>query len=282
MRLFRDLMRRLRGSWRWVFGQFGGNLLLIVLVLAWTRLPEKHLWQVGVTLLLPVLLAISALELQAGTMRSLGRSFADADGRRVKLVWGAVSLLVWVGLAALAWAFLNWCDGRLLLWAGYLNSKAPAGMRAKLLTFQHIQLWMRGAEWFLLWVATPAKVIPFAMSTAEWGWRMPWKRTLKVRWNWRWWLGVAVAALVGVWVPGLLFAKLPSGSVTAQVWAVALKLVVAYGLAVGSWVLLLGWAAVLFGRRPGTGEDEALVPAVVGPPDLGRAGSVKLPLPEDG
>ena len=92
MTYFKDLYGRLCQRRRWVAAQFGITLLLILIGLAWTRLPEKHLWQVALTLLMPLLVAISALELQAGTMRS----FADNDGKRIKLVWGAMTLLVWV------------------------------------------------------------------------------------------------------------------------------------------------------------------------------------------
>ena len=61
------------------------------------------------------------------------RSFADEDGKRVKLVWGAVTLLVWVAVGAAAWAVLDWCDDQFPQWAGYLNSQASAHARAKLL-----------------------------------------------------------------------------------------------------------------------------------------------------
>ena len=104
MSYFADLFRRIRLSSVWVALQFGLTLLLILLVLAWTRLPDKHVWQVLLTLLVPVLLGISFLELEAGTMRAL----ADDDGRRVKLVLGACTLLVWVALFWACWAALDW------------------------------------------------------------------------------------------------------------------------------------------------------------------------------
>jgi hypothetical protein len=243
--LFRDLFRRLRLSWGWVTAQFVGTALLILVGIAWTRLPEKHLWQVALSLLLPLLVAISVFELQAGTVRSL----SDDDGKRVRLVWGAATLLVWVVLLWVCWAILDWCDDRIPLWAGYLNSRAPAHARARLFTYEHIQHWLGIAEWVLRWVVVPAKVIPYAMASAQWGWRLPWRRVLRLLWNWCWWLAVVLASLVAVWLPGKFFAGIPHGTVSAQVWHVTLKLAATYLLAVGSWILLLGWAAVLFGRQ---------------------------------
>ena len=110
--------------------------MLILVGAAWTRLPEKHWWQVGLTLLIPPLLMVSLLELEAGTMRKL----SDDDGKRVKLVWGAATLLMWVAVVCVCWWALDWCDDHIWEWAAYLNSKAPAGWRARTFTYEHIAL----------------------------------------------------------------------------------------------------------------------------------------------
>jgi hypothetical protein len=277
MSLFKDLFRRLRLSWRWVAAQFVLTALLILAGLAWTRLPDKHWWQLALTLLVPLLLGISALELQAGT----ARSFADDDGRRVKLVWGAVTLLVWIAMGAAVWALLDWCDDQIPLWAGYLNSRASAHARTTLLTYEHFQRWLTLIEWVIRWVVVPAKIIPYATVSAQWGWRLPWMRVIRMLWNWRWWLAVVLAALVAVELPSRLFAAMPSGGVNAQIWHVVLKLAATYLLAVGSWVLLLGWVAALFAhQKPPASGEFASVPALVGPPDDSKQASVKLDLPE--
>lgn len=260
-----DLWRRLRRARVWVGLQFGLTLALILLGLGWTRLPEKHWWQVGLSLLIPLVLTISALELQAGTVRRL----ADDDGKRVKLVWGAVTLLVWVAVVWVTWAALDWCDDRIWQWASYLNSKASADGRATVFTFEHIQSWLTDLEWVVRWIALPAKVIPYAAASAQWGLRLPLRRVIRMLWNWRWWGGVALAALVGVVLPENFFSGEPKGTVTAQVWAVGMKLAVSYLLAVASWVVLLGWWAVLFCRqqRPPAEEELVAVPVLSGPPD---------------
>jgi hypothetical protein len=223
-------------------------MLLILVGLAWTRLPEKRLWQVALTLLLPLLLAASLLALEAGTVRSL----AAVDGKRVRLVWGAATLLVWIALASLAWALLNSCDQHISDWASYLNSQASAHARAKLFTYEHIVLWMTILEWIFRWVIVPATIIPCAVASALRGWRLPWRRVLQLLKNWRWWLAVVPAALLAVALPGRFFAAMPSGTVSAQIWRVSLKLAASYLLAVGSWVLLLAWQSVLFERIPET------------------------------
>ena len=170
-----NLFRTLSRARLWVALQFGLTLLLILLGVAWTRLPDKHFWQVVLLLLAPFFLTISALELQAGTVRA----FARDDGRRVKLVWGAITLLVWIAIGWAAWALLDWCDDQIPLWAGSLNSRASAQATATLFTYQHIVRWLTMLEWFLRWIAVPAKLIPWAAASAQWGLRLPWGRIVR-------------------------------------------------------------------------------------------------------
>jgi hypothetical protein len=276
VKILDGLFSRLWTARHWVLGQFYGTLLLILAGLAWTRLPDKHGWQVGLSLLIPVLLVISALELQAGTMRKL----ADEDGKRVKLIWGAITLLVWVAVVWATWWALDWCDDQFPLWAGYFNSKGSPYARVTYLSFEHISRDLSVLEWVLRWVVVPAKVIPWAMASAQWGWWLPWRRVLRILWSWRWWLAVLVSALLAVWLPSRFFTALPSGTVSGQMWHVGLKLTGAFVLAVASWVFLLGWVATLFGRQKPPAE-EALVeaPVLAGPPE--RTQSTKVDAPAD-
>lgn len=277
MSYFSESLRRIGQARGWVAAQFWATLLLVLAGVAWTRLPDTHTWQVLLSLLVPLLLLIAALVLQAGTMRAL----TDDDGKRAKLVLGVVTLLVWVAVFWVCWAILDWCDDRIPRWAGYLNSQASAHTRARLLTYEHLQRWFTLAEWVLRWIVVPAKVIPFAMSSAQWGWRLPFRRILRLLWNWRWWLAVVLAALLGVLLPSHFFTSLPHGTVAHQVWAVVLKLAAIYLLALVCWVLLLAWAAVLLARteRHANPSGDSLVPAPVRSGPLGED-SVRLRQPE--
>ena len=274
MNLLRDLFHRLRLARGWVVAQFAVTLGLILLGLAWTHLPDENLWQVALILLIVVLLGISALELQAGTMRGL----ADGDGKRVKLVWGALTLPVWIAVACAFWAVLDWCDVQIPQWAGYLNAQAPAGVRVSVFSFVHIYVGLQCVEWVLRWVVLPAKVIPYGMASAQWGWRLPVRRILRLLWNWRWWLGVVLAIMVGVALPACFLA----GSESEPIWYVVLKLAAAYLLGVGSWVLLLAWAATLFGREePPKEEALVAVPVLAGQPEGSRSAAVEIPPPDE-
>ncbi len=276
----KDLVGRLRTSLEWVAAQFWATLLIVLVGVAWTRVPERHVWQVGLTLLLPLLMLAAVLALEAGTMRSL---FHQDEGR-VRFAWGALTLLVWIAVVGIAWWILDWCDDQTFQWAGYLNSRASAHARARVFTYEHIELWLTILIWIFRWIVVPAKVIPHALASAQWGWRLPWRKLLRMMLNWRWWIGAVIAALVGVLLPSYFFNGEPHGTVAHQVWAAILKPVAAYLLAMASWVLLLAWAAVLLereGNKTKSPGDDALAAA---PVDSGPPGkdSVELPLPESG
>ncbi len=279
--IFNDLFRRLRFSLAWVAAQFWATLLLILASAAWTRLPDRYAWQVGITLFVPLVLLASALLLQAGTMRKLINNAPQNDQKRTSLVIGTLTLLVWAAIFWAAWALLDWCSDQVPEWAGYLNSRASAQMRATLFTYDHIQSWFTILIWIFRWIAVPAKVIPYAMASAQWGWRMPWRKIIHLLFSWRWWLAAVVAALLAVLWPSHLFTSLPQGTVSHQVWAVVLKLAGTYLLVIVCWIFLLAWCAVLLSRDPRATEkpDDSLVPATVGSGPLGED-SVKLPLPE--
>jgi len=277
---FSESLRRIRGASGWVAAQFWATLLLILVGIGWTRLPDRYTWQVGLSLLVPIILFALALLLQAGTMRKL----FDRERGRVPLAIGVLMLVVWAALVWLTWWALNWCDDQIPEWAGYLNSRASAHARASFFTYDHIQHWLTLLEWILRWIVIPAKVIPYALASAQLGWRLPWRSILRILFNWRWWLAVVIASLVGVALTGHFFSGLPHGTVSHQVWAVILKLAGAYLLAVSCWVLLLAWAAVLLdhgARSAGGPGGGSFVPTPVHSSPLGED-SVRLPLSESG
>jgi hypothetical protein len=275
--LFSDLIHRLRRSLAWVAAQYWATLLILLAGIAWTRLPDRHTWQVSLTLLVPLILIAAALMLEAATIRSFA---SNVDGR-VRFFWGALTLLAWLAVGCVVWAALDWCNDQTFEWAGYLNSRFSAGGRATIFTFDHIQHWLTQLIWIVRWILLPGKLIPYAAASAQWGWRLPIRKIIHLLLNWSWWLAVVVGALVGVLLTGHFFAGLPSGTVSHQVWAVILKLAGTYLLAVACWVLLLCWAVVLLARPKPAREDESLVTAPVGSGPL-REDSIRLPLPEAG
>ena len=275
MNPFRDAIDRLRRSLGWVAAQYWVTLVLIGIGVAWTRLPDQYWWQVVLSLLIPALLVVALLALEAATMRSLA-----SDSKRVRLVWGALSIAVWAAIYAAIWILLTWCGDQIPTWASYMNSRASAHARASFLTYDHIQNGLTILVWIFRWIIVPGKLIPCAIASAQHGWRLPWRRLIRFMLNWRLWPAVILASLIAVEWPSHFYNAVPQGSVSHQVWTVLLKLLANYLLAITAWVLLLAWAAVLISPRSQP-ADEALVTAPIGSAPLGED-SVRLPLPESG
>ena len=279
MKNIRSAILRLVHAWPWIIAQFAGVLVFILIGLAWTRVPDKSAWDVFLTLVLPIILFVALLLIETGTMRRL----MDDETGRTRLVWATAFLAFWVALGVVAWLLLDWCNDRIPDWSSYLNSRFSSPNRVTVFTYDHLQRWLTLVEWVFRWIIVPGKLILCAVATSQWGWRVPFRRILSVMLSWRWWLAVIICSLVAVAWPSTFFAGIPHGSVSHQVWAVTLKLAVAYILIVAAWLTLLAWAAALFScANPSSDSGEfAPVPALVSPPDDKR-GVVRLPLPEGG
>ncbi|MBS1805628.1 MAG: hypothetical protein JST28_19875 [Acidobacteria bacterium] len=278
MKNIRSAILRLGHAWPWIIVQFAGILVFILIGLAWTRVPDKSAWDVFLTLTLPILLLITLLLIETATMRRL----MDNEADRARLVWATGLLAFWVALGMAAWLLLDWCDTRIPNWASYLNSRFSSSNRATVFTYDHLQHWLTLVEWVLRWIIVPGKLILCATATSHWGWRVPFRRVLRVMLSWRWWLAVILCSLVAIAWTSTFFAGIPHGSVSHQVWAVALKLTGVYILAIAAWLALLAWAAALLSwANPSSDPGEfAPVPALVSPSDDSKRASVRLPLPE--
>jgi hypothetical protein len=243
--LMRDLAGNLRVARGWIAAQFIGFPLIVFVGIGWTRLPEKHWWQVALSLLLPLLLLVAALVLKAGTVRCM----LSETRPRVSLIWGALALIVVMVVAWLAWALLDGFDDKIFLLASYLNSKAPAWFRGRLFTYEHFFLWLTRIEWFLRWIVIPALLVPLGAASAVSAFRLNWRAVFRTICDWRWLLIVLILALLGVYLPGHFFTDTPHGTLAAQIWAIVLKLIGAYLLGFFCWVLLLAWVCALLKRH---------------------------------
>ncbi len=277
-----DALGRMKRAWLWIVLQSVGVALLIALGLVWTRIPEKHAWQVSLTLLVPVIAMAAFVVLQACTFRGFLRP-AGEGRRRVALAWGAATLVIWIAIGWLLWALLDKFDDRIIDWAAYLNSKAGAYARVHWASSEHLSRDLQWLEWTLRWVIVPGLLLPLA-STAAWGFqRLPGRRVLRLFIDWRWWPAVLACALVGEAWPQTWFETEPHGSVPSQVTRVIVKLVLAYLLAMVCWIKVMAWAAMLIDPAPrggpGDGGEPVGVPAIAGP-DESKHAAVRLPLPD--
>ena len=212
---FTGLAKHLSMSRHWVGAQFGWVLLWIWVNLeslyfhGIQRLPEWFSSGLGVSD--RALVAITALVVQAGMLRSLMRN----HGKHVRPVWGSLALLLWGMLYLVAAEMQDYLPGQIL-------------------------------NWLLAWVVTPVIFFPFAAASNLWGFRLPWRSIFRVVCAWRWWLCVLLIATVGR-VAEIYFDSICGNPYLWDVdLAAGLNMVTVDLLETWLWVLLLGWLAVLF------------------------------------
>lgn len=212
---FTELAKRLSMSRNWVGAQFGWVLVWIWVNFAWLyfqRIQGLPEWfSGGLRGSYAALVAITALVVQAGMLRSLMRS----HGKNVRPVWGSLALFLWGMLYLVAAEMQDYLPGEIL-------------------------------KWLLAWVVTPVIFFPFAAASNLWGWRLPWRSILRVVCAWRWWLCVLLIATVGR-VAEVYFDSICGNPYLWDVdLAAGLNMLAVDLLETGLWVLLLGWLAVLF------------------------------------
>jgi hypothetical protein len=249
-----ELFKRLRLSRHWVAAQFGWVLVWIWVGVATLHIPGVQRWpewlSEGLGASYRILVTIVAFVVQAEMLRSLIRN----DARRVRLVWGTLALPLWGLLYGVAFSMQD----------DYLPGQI--------------------FQWLLAWVLIPAILFPFAAASAVWGWRLPWRRCVRVVCKWQWWLSVLLAGTVG------MLAECYFDSVRGwpKVWDVdlanGLKMGAVDMLEIGVWILLVGWLALLLDSSEASADssgDNALhgFPAGSGPHN---SDSVSLPLRESG
>ena len=231
--------------------QFFGNAVLFLLALAFLQVPESNVLELILQMLIVVVLLAIFLVLQGGTLAFMRDRHAGkpAVGSALKSAAHHVFVLFVVFLVFLGiWWLFGMLNDYQYQFPEYLRSKFPAGMRA------HIsEEFMTSAYgWFmglLLWVVVPALVLPFAAVASQQGYHTfgragfgAFKRAIK---DWQYWLVLAVAAILGVWLTGTMMDwHLGQGSLTAETWSLGFRLLLAYLLGIFGWLL----AASVTGR----------------------------------
>jgi hypothetical protein len=269
--LIRDGIARLKRAWGWMVAQIIVLAVLMALGLQWKGIPETYSWQMALTYILPAAILLGFLVLQAGTLRAwLRPEPVDApeetsdeeedderEPRRVWLIWGALTLVLWIALGWAAWIGLDRADAQTYQWAAYLNSKLGPNARAAWASIDELNRDLFWALWALRWVVVPGLLIPLGCCSAAWGLlRAPWRRAFHVWVKWNWWPVIVFWALVGEAWPKTWFNGEPHLALPPQASPMLLKLAAAYLLAVLGWNKALGWAAMLVDPRPQTLLDE--------------------------
>jgi hypothetical protein len=182
--------RIIRARW-WLLAQLLLTAVFLALGVLFLRMPDKYIWQVVLSLTLAAVLVTLFVLMQSKTLRSL-----MGDERKVKLIYAAMTFAGWVLLAWVALKLAFRLDDKIELYSSYLNSRLPAGMRARIFTEEHIESVFTKVQWLIVYVVIPGIFIPLAALTSITGAGLPKRSELSYLAKKRWWIPILVAVIL--------------------------------------------------------------------------------------
>jgi hypothetical protein len=248
-------------SWRLWLLQFLGNVVIFLGFLWWLRTPDAHWWQLLLQVVLVVLIVVAASVLQGGTLNYFKSTQQGSVAQLTPAFRSAFRHVAAFFLWAVVFFYLWNLIGRLhdydTRFPGYLRSEFPAWLRNIVSEPTLDNLYSTFVS-FLRWVVLPALLLPFALFTADRGFRgliafRDWRGKLR---SLGYWLTLVVAAILGVYcVTKIAYWTLDPKTATlaAEKTSLAFRLLFAYLLALFSWLLTCS----VLGRARSVGEPAA-------------------------
>jgi hypothetical protein len=232
------MMQALRGGFarltgRLFFGQWVGNILLMLLAAAWLQIPDSHSWQFAVSMLSGVLLVAAFLWLYTAAFRQLRPCAARPAWWQSCLFLAVFVALWWLLLQPIATGRAH--EG---LFAGYWNSQSPPWVRSHF-GYSQLVAWQEHiydcAQ--LIWAGL---LLPLAAETCACGMGKGWfGRGARVYGHWLYWICFLVFGLGGSALTWALAGWTPVAGLVGQTLSVILRLGAAYTLDMLLWCFLL-------------------------------------------
>ncbi len=232
-------------SWRLWLLQFLANAALVLVFVWWLHISEAHWWNLLFSLLLIFLIVAVALALHGGTLIYFQSAHRDRAALLRPAFRRAFTHLPAIFVWALFFFFLRYWIGRLddytYTLPGYLRSEFPAWLR-RMISEPRLDSIYSGLVSLLRWVILPGLLLPFALFSADRGFRgliafRDGRRTLR---SLGYWITLVVAAILGVWcVEAIMGWTLDPKTATlpAEETSLAFRLLFAYLLGIFAWLL---------------------------------------------
>lgn len=232
-------------SWRLWLVQFLGNAILFLMFLWWLRPHEASGWQLFYSSVVILLTGAAFLVLHGATL-DYSRSMHEAKTVRLRDSFRRAlrhlpAIIVW----AVAFFFMEWLIVQLEDYAvpfpGYLRSEFPAWLR-RIISEPRLDSIYAGFFWLFRWVFLPGLLLPFALFSAEKGFRgfAELRKRRRAVMSLVYWIVLLIAALIGVTsTQAIMGWTLDSKTATldAEETSLFFRLLFAYVLGIFSWLL---------------------------------------------
>ena len=213
------------------------NAVIMVSASFWLLIPEAHVWQLLFAVFSALLIVIVSLWLHSGTLvyavnpvkENFAASFTIKFWRMLWLFLG-VFLLLWSMNIVGGWMASKWQT------AGYLYAKAPTWLRPTAGSASYTTI-LEYVLLFLYWYVIPCVFLAIIAARI---YGASFLRGLRILKSWKYWVGMALTVLLGVWVSVLIVGWLPGETLTQQTISMVIRLGFAYLIATGAWLMTAG------------------------------------------
>lgn len=237
--LFSSAFRRI--TLRILLWQIFGNLVLMGIALAADCVPDSHIWQLMLTVLMVGSLVAGALALHTLIVRRLRQ---PAESSHFWL--GGLFLGTWIALYWLIDYLVSPLNDRASQRASYWNSMLGPHLRT-IFTYTRLLDWQGYVFQFIICVILPALFLPAALECASRGWKAL-SNIFHIYLRWQYWLVCILA--VGVCCSlGYLIDWHPPSTPTMEIFSVVLRLTGTYLVCAFVLTYVLAVTAELLARN---------------------------------
>lgn len=227
--------------------QFVANPLLGALFAVWLLIPVANKWNIFLNVFVALAIALGVIVLHGGALNYC-RDRVRRDGATLKAALRralrhVVAIAICAAVFYLLWRLMDRVDAYSDSVPAYVRSEMPAWLR------RHVTLaflkWAYVWKAFTIrWLIIPGLILPFALATADVGFRgfwragfAAWKRAV---WCLPYWLLLVVAVLVGVLAAPAIFGWTPNFRISTlrfETFSLVLRVICAYALGLWAWIL---------------------------------------------
>lgn len=201
-----------------VLQQIGLGLLVFALGVLWLRVPDASALDVFGSVVLGLLILVVAGMGEAWLMLRLTGLERTVPRLLRGMVLMLVGVLLWWGWSAL----LDHLHGFDSLWAGYLNSKFPHGLR-NLFSYRHIDLWLGWTWTALAWIGAGKIIVFVCAGTAS---RRPVRAYITGVTCATYWVALIVGTACATVLTNWLLEWTPGHGLSIEIASLVLRLVV--------------------------------------------------------
>lgn len=236
----RDMLRNaflMLRSGRLVTLHVAGNAVLLIAAALWLLIGEARISQLILAVVAAFAILFLALWLHTGTIEYA----ADPQSENFRPSFRpSILRMLWLllGMAILYWLMRHvaaWQDNSMAL-SSYLYAKAPQFLRPTNGEMVY-DTWLHHLFSVLYWFVLPGLLLPLITARVI-GARV--RSGFKTLLRWTYWLALAVAIFIGVWVPQTLMDWVPFKKLGAETASLALRLAIAYAITIAAWLTVVG------------------------------------------